>query len=135
MDSTFRSVSAGSGIDHVGCHHGLIARCTFERMGSNAIQLKGGTEDVEVRRCTFADAGQRGINIGGSTGFAYFRPPLSSEAPNAEARNIRVIANSFGSAVTPFAFVGELYWNLAWLAYFPVSFVLKRRRARRRADA
>lgn len=30
----------------------------------------------------------------------------------------------------PFAFIGELYWNLAWLAYFPVAFVLKRRRAR-----
>jgi len=30
----------------------------------------------------------------------------------------------------PFALVNELYWNLAWLAYFPVSILLKRRRAR-----
>lgn len=31
----------------------------------------------------------------------------------------------------PFAFVDELYWNFAWLAYFPVSLLLKRRRARK----
>ncbi len=33
----------------------------------------------------------------------------------------------------PFAYVGELYWSLAWLAYFPVSWLLKRRSARRAA--
>jgi len=31
----------------------------------------------------------------------------------------------------PFAYLGDLYWNLAWLAYIPVSFVLKRRGARK----
>ncbi len=31
----------------------------------------------------------------------------------------------------PFAFIGELYWNLAWLAYFPVSILLKRRQAKK----
>ena len=31
----------------------------------------------------------------------------------------------------PFAYVDELYWNLAWLAYIPVSFLLKRRQARK----
>jgi len=31
----------------------------------------------------------------------------------------------------PFAFMGDFYWNLSWLAYFPVSFLLKRRKARR----
>ena len=35
----------------------------------------------------------------------------------------------------PFAFVDELYWNLAWWAYFPVSILLKRRRARRGNEA
>ncbi len=39
MDCDFTRMSTGgSGIDHVGCHHGLIARCTFTEMGSNAIQ-------------------------------------------------------------------------------------------------
>ncbi len=108
VDCTFLRVSAGSGIDHVGCHHGLIARCRFEGMGSNAVQCKGGTEDLEIRRCDFTDAGERGINIGGSTGFEYFRPPLSTTVANAEARDVRVIANVFGNAVTPFAFVGAV---------------------------
>jgi uncharacterized membrane protein len=31
----------------------------------------------------------------------------------------------------PFAFIGEFYWNLAWLAYFPVSILLKRRQAKK----
>ncbi len=42
----------GSGIDMVGCHHGVVEDCVFVgREGfsqSNAIQLKGGTEDVLV---------------------------------------------------------------------------------------
>lgn len=35
----------------------------------------------------------------------------------------------------PFAFVDELYWNLAWLAYFPVSFLLKRRQAKKASES
>jgi len=31
----------------------------------------------------------------------------------------------------PFAFVGELAWNLSWLAYIPISRLLKRREERR----
>lgn len=107
-DCVFERVRAGSGIDHVGCHHGRIRGCRFTAMGSNAIQCKGGTYDLEIRGCTFEDAGQRGINIGGSTGFAYFRPPLSTTEPNAEARDVRVVANVFGNAVTPFAFSGAV---------------------------
>jgi hypothetical protein len=106
LDCTFTRVSAGSGIDQVGCHSGLIARCRFESMGSNAVQMKGGSRDVEVRWCTFVDAGQRGVNIGGSTGNAYFRPPLSTSAVNVEATNIRVLGNVFVRGTTPFAFVG-----------------------------
>jgi hypothetical protein len=106
LDCAFARVSAGSGIDQVGCHDGLIARTTFEQMGSNSIQLKGGSRDVEVRWCTFTDGGQRGINIGGSTGDAYFRPPLSTTAANVEATRIRVLGNTFIRGTTPFAFVG-----------------------------
>lgn len=107
-DCLFERISAGSGIDHVGCHQGRIRSCTFRTMGSNAIQCKGGTSDLEIRGCTFEDAGQRAVNIGGSTGFEYFRPPLSTSEPNAEARDVRVVANVFGNAVTPFAFVGAV---------------------------
>ena len=48
----------------------------------------------------------KGVNLGGSTGFAYFRPPLSTVEPNAEARNIRVVANLIEGSVAPIAYVG-----------------------------
>ena len=106
-DCTFTDSSAGgSGIDHVGCHNGLITGCTFTDMGSNAIQCKGGTANLLIRSCTFKSAGQRGINIGGSTGFSFFRPPLSESETNFEARAIQVVANVFRGGVTPVAFVG-----------------------------
>ncbi|MHC4473337.1 MAG: right-handed parallel beta-helix repeat-containing protein, partial [Planctomycetota bacterium] len=109
LDCHFEDGSAGgSGIDHVGCHSGLIARCRFERMGTNGVQVKGGSEDVEIRWCTFVDSGARGINIGGSTGAAYFRPPLSTSDPNYEAKNVRVLGNSFRGGDTAFAFVGAV---------------------------
>ncbi|MBA7646879.1 hypothetical protein ES703_54645 [subsurface metagenome] len=67
----------GSGIDMVGCHHGVVEDSTFVgRNGfsqSNAIQLKGGTEDILVQTCFFKNAGQRSINLGGSTGLQFFR--------------------------------------------------------------
>jgi hypothetical protein len=97
---------SGSGIDHVGCHSGVVARCRFEQMSGNAVQCKGGSSDIDITQCTIVDGGARGVNIGGSTGPAYFRPPLSTNSPNVEARAIRVTANVFKGAVTPVAFVG-----------------------------
>ena len=109
LDCEFTRMSAGgSGIDHVGCHRGLIARCKFTDAGSNAIQCKGGSEDIEIRWNTFTNGGARAINIGGSTGFEFFRPPLSTTMPNSEARNIRVIANLFRGSETPVAFVSTV---------------------------
>lgn len=111
LDSSFARCGgggSGSAIDHVGCHHGLIYANRFEDLsaGGNAVQNKGGVADIEIRANVFDDAGQRAINMGGSTGFEFFRPPLSADQPNVEARDIRVIANSFRGGVTPFAFVG-----------------------------
>ncbi len=107
QDSRFaRGSAGGSGIDQVGCHNGLISGCSFTDMGSNAIQCKGGSSELSIRRCQFINAGQRGVNIGGSTGFAFFRPPLSSTRSNYEARSIRVVANVFRGASAPVAFVG-----------------------------
>ena len=71
----------------------VIARSSFADLSANAVQAKGGSQDVEVRWNRMTDAGQRAVNMGGSTGAAYFRPPLSRDAPNAEARDIRVVAN------------------------------------------
>jgi hypothetical protein len=97
---------SGSGIDHVGCHHGVVANNSFETMHGNAIQCKGGSSDIDIRANRMVHAGQRAVNIGGSTDFTYFRPPLSATDPNAEARDIRVVSNVIHGAVTPFAFVG-----------------------------
>ena len=97
---------SGSGIDHVGCHHGLIARCHFHDLSANAVQCKGGSKDIEIRWNHLHEAGARGVNIGGSTGFTYFRPPLSTEDPNVEARDIRVLANIMEGGTASVAFVG-----------------------------
>ncbi len=109
LDCLFERMSAGgSGVDHVGCHRGVIARCQFTDMGSNAIQCKGGSEDILIRANRFSNGGARAINIGGSTGFEFFRPPLSTHAPNFESRDIRVIANLFEGSDAPIAFVGTV---------------------------
>ncbi|MGK0186783.1 MAG: hypothetical protein ACI9R3_002566 [Verrucomicrobiales bacterium] len=93
----------GSGIDMVGCHHGVIEQCTFEgREGftqSNAVQMKGGSSDLLVRENTFRHVGQRSINIGGSTGQDYFRPEVS----NYEATRIEVAGNQFIGSMAPIA--------------------------------
>jgi hypothetical protein len=109
LDSDFADwgTGGGSGIDHVGCHRGLIARNRFTAPGDNAVQTKGGSQDIEVRwnHITLA-GGQRAVNLGGSTGLQYFRPPLSTTQPNAEARDIRVIANVIVGGYAALAFVG-----------------------------
>src|SRR5688572_26900411 len=108
LDCEFTRVSKnGSGIDHVGCHRGLIARCVFTE-GGNSIQCKGGSEDIEIRGNRFSEVAGRGVNIGGSTGFSLFRPPLATNAPNVEAWNIRVVANLFRGCEGPICFVGAI---------------------------
>jgi hypothetical protein len=95
----------GSGIDMVGCHHGVVEDCVFVgRKGfsqSNAVQLKGGTEDILVQTCFFKNAGQRSINLGGSTGLQFFRPKVGGY----EAKNITIAGNRFVGSVAPVAWV------------------------------
>lgn len=110
LDSEFQRCggTGGSAIDHVGCHHGVIAGSHFHDLQSsaNSVQTKGGSEDVEIYANVFEHAGERAVNMGGSTGFEYFRPPLDPNAENAEARDIRVIANVFVGSMSPVALVG-----------------------------
>ncbi|MFZ6179575.1 right-handed parallel beta-helix repeat-containing protein [Nannocystis pusilla] len=107
LDSQFERCGAGgSAIDHVGCHRGLILGNLFANNGGNAVQTKGGSEDIEIRGNTMLDCGQRAVNMGGSTGFEFFRPPLTQDGDNAEARNIRVVSNLIQGGETPLAFVG-----------------------------
>lgn len=95
----------GSGIDMVGCHHGIIEDCTFiGKEGfsqSNGVQLKGGTQDVLVQCCFFNHAGQRSINLGGSTGLRFFRPSVQDY----EAKDITIAGNRFVGSMAPAAWV------------------------------
>ncbi len=97
---------SGSGIDCVGCHRGVVARCEFDGHAGNAVQAKGGTTDIEIRWNRIHDGGARALNMGGSTGTEYFRPPLDATGSNAEARRIRVIANIIEGSDAALAFVG-----------------------------
>lgn len=95
----------GSGIDMVGCHHGVVEDCFFlGREGfsqSNAVQLKGGTRDILVQTSLFKNAGQRAINLGGSTGLQFFRPKVGDY----EAKDITIAGNRFIGGLTPLAWV------------------------------
>ena len=109
LDSTFArcgGAESGSGIDQVGCHSGLVARNTFLTMSGSAVQCKGGSADIEIRANRMRDGAARAVNMGGATDFEFFRPPLSTTEENAEARDIRVIANVIEDATAPVAFVG-----------------------------
>lgn len=109
LDSEFTACGggiSGSGVDHVGCHDGLLAGNYFHDLSANAVQCKGGSARIEIRANLMVNAGVRAVNMGGSAGFTYFRPPLSTTTPNVEAREIRVTANVIRGSDTPFAFVG-----------------------------
>lgn len=92
----------GSGIDMVGCHNGLIYQCRFENMGTNAVQMKGGSSDIRIEACIFKNAGSRAINLGGSTGQVFFRPANAAW----EAAALKVYSNIFIGSEVPVAFVG-----------------------------
>lgn len=106
--------TAGSAIDMVGCHRGVITGCVFRHLdpaptNANGVQTKGGTSEIAILRNRFEHAGGRGVNIGGSTGTPFFRPPLPAGAGPAtqfEARAIRVEGNTFVGGIATMAFVG-----------------------------
>ena len=95
--------AGGSGIDMVGCHHGLIRSTYFENHGSNSIQAKGGSRYVTIMQNTFINGGQRTLNLGGSTGLAYFRPDTATF----EAADLQVYSNIFIGSLAPIAYVGS----------------------------
>ncbi len=103
--------TAGSAIDMVGCHRGVIEDSYFEHRtplvpNANGVQCKGGSSAIVIRGNRFVNPGGRGVNLGGSTGLAYFRPPLVGDGPHFEARDLRVEGNLFIGAAAAVAFVG-----------------------------
>lgn len=101
--------AGGSGIDMVGCHHGIIAGNHFENLGSNSIQCKGGSEQVRIERNFFKNGGQRAVNLGGSTGLQFFRP----DTAHFEAARLQVFSNIFIGSEAPVAFVGSVEVDVA----------------------
>ncbi len=93
----------GSGIDMVGCRDGVVEGCRFEgKEGfsqSNAVQIKGGSTNIQVTRCFFLNPGHRAINIGGSTGLPYFRP----EPGDFEASEVEIAGNRFAGGMAAIA--------------------------------
>lgn len=116
----------GSAIDLVGCHHGVIEQCTFEgKEGfsqSNAVQMKGGSSDLQVLRNTFRDVGHRSINIGGHTGRPYFRPQVDDY----EATRIEIAGNTFHGSMSPIVWAtakgGHVHHNTI---LYPEKWVLR----------
>lgn len=98
----------GSAIDMVGCHRGVIVGCRFQAGGDNGVQCKGGSSSITVQRCRFESAGSRGVNVGGSTGMAFFRPPIDQLPAQAryEAKDITVEGCTFTGSDACLAFVG-----------------------------
>ena len=104
-DCTFlNGASGGSGVDMVGCHRGLFQRLRFEQLGSNSIQIKGGSKDITIRRNYFLNGGARALNIGGSTDLEFFRPQNATY----EASTVEVYGNVIEGSEASFAFVGAV---------------------------
>jgi len=120
---TFQNgATGGSGIDMVGCHHGLIEGNYFENLGSNSIQCKGGSEWVRIEGNFFRDGGQRTLNIGGSTGLPFFRP----DTAHFEAANVQVFANIIVGSWAPVAYVGAVNVTVANnTIYQPENWVIR----------
>lgn len=120
---TFQNgATGGSGIDMVGCHHGLIEGNYFENLGSNSIQCKGGSEWVRIEGNFFRDGGQRTLNIGGSTGLQFFRP----DTAHFEAANVQVFANIIVGSWAPVAYVGAVNVTVANnTIYQPENWVIR----------
>ncbi|MEZ4899493.1 MAG: right-handed parallel beta-helix repeat-containing protein [Saprospiraceae bacterium] len=99
----------GSGIDMVGCHHGIIQDNYFDQAGVSGIQAKGGTQFIRIQRNILKDLVQRALNLGGSTGLEYFRPPLDLPINDAfEAADLEVFSNLFLGSRSPIAYVGSI---------------------------
>jgi len=99
-------VRCGIGIDLVGVHSSVIARNVVSGALLHGVRARGGSTDVDIRQNKLRDNGTTGIVLGGSTPFSQFRPPLSTMAPNAEARRVRAFDNIVtGSTSSGFSFV------------------------------
>jgi hypothetical protein len=99
---------AGSAIDMVGCHRGVIRESVFRHTPGiqvgNGIEAKGGSTQIAITGNRFEDAAARAVQIGGITSLSLFRPQPPGTA---EAREVVVERNVFVGGETAVAFVGS----------------------------
>lgn len=86
------AMNVSKGVMLVGVQRAMVARLRVTNASNAAFQAAGGTADVELRQSVFENNTARVIWLGGSSTEQEFRPPLQPTG-NAEARNIRVLAN------------------------------------------
>lgn len=98
----FNGAAGGSGIDMVGCHEGLITNNRFQNQGSNSIQAKGGSKNINIAYNYISNGGERTLNLGGSTNLKLFRP-LDAHY---EAAHLKVYSNIFIGSDVPIAYIG-----------------------------
>ncbi len=97
----------GIGIELVGVHDSVVARSRVFNVTTASIQVRGGSTDVDIRQNRITDSLGSGISLGGATPISWFRPPLSTTAPNADARRIRAFDNVItGNTQVPFSVIG-----------------------------
>jgi hypothetical protein len=113
LDSRFARCGSGTstgavGVGGVGVHRGRVSYNRFLANGYGGAQFKGASHEIEITGNVFQNTGWRGVNMGGSTGEAFFRPPLSASALNYEAARIRVSANVFDGSEAAASFTGCL---------------------------
>lgn len=97
------------------------------------VRVSGEIEPVSARASESVAVALIGLAASGALRHAnrkgLVRPGISSSEMDA------VLVESWTEPLTalltlPVAFVGEFYWNLAWLLYIPVSWLLRRRHSR-----
>ncbi len=89
----------------VGVHNGVIAGNTLTD-SEHGVVVKGGSYNIEIRWNDIRRSSNRALSLGGSTGYEYFRPPISKTSTNYEARDIRAIGNVIVDSKSPAAIVG-----------------------------
>ncbi len=118
-----------------GVHTGLSIASVFFLLFLLYI-VRVSSEVTAQSRCAGESVAVMLIGIAGGAAWWWARKKgLAREGLTAKERlgvQIEAFAEPLTALVTlPFAFVGELSWNLAWFVYIPVAAILKRRDAKK----
>jgi len=111
LDSDFSGCASIQALQVVGGHSGVIHgnRIHDMTLSGGGLQLRGGSRAIMIHGNRFANLGVDAfaIKAGGSTDFAFFRPPIQpAPAVNTEAAQILMEANVVSSVGTAVSFTG-----------------------------